>query len=80
MQVAVAVVRTWMLASILKINDDKTKFLIGSQHRVAKLDITDIRVENASVKTVDCVLNVELIICIASHVYDAANFHDSVIN
>ena len=54
--------RQWMTLNFLKLNDSKTKFIIiGSKQQLSKVDVTGLRVGEATVTPVDSVRNLGVI-------------------
>jgi len=52
-------VRSWMAQNFLKLNDDKTEFLIiGSRHQLAKVKTKSIRVGLSEIQSSDCARNI----------------------
>jgi len=51
-------IREWMLNDKLKLNDDKTEFIIiGTSQQLAKVSITTLRVRNATITPVSSARN-----------------------
>ena len=62
MEECVAEVRTWMLTHKLKINDDKTEFIIiGTKQQLEKVNIRELHVGQSSTQATDCVRNLGVI-------------------
>ena len=58
MELCVNDVRNWMLTDKLKINDDKTEFMIiGNRQQLAKVDVDQLTVGDSNVSSVPVVKN-----------------------
>ena len=54
----IAEIRAWMLAHRLKLNDDKTEFVVFAPSRITKVNIEGVRIGDCDIEPNSCARNI----------------------